>query len=170
VCVCGGGGDCVFAAPHVGLGGRVGYHICMRCSGEGTRPRVGCRHPQHTFVGDGLAFSARPAEAFQGHHSLPALHPAYTQTSFPPSLPTAVTTAAAAAAAATAPQMRETALIRAAHNGHLAVVEHLLQSGADIGARDLVRNHSGGVGGVWGEVAPCPHCGMGCGVGEEMRS
>jgi len=35
-------------------------------------------------------------------------------------------------------QMQETALIRAAHNGHLAVVEHLLQSGADIGARDLV--------------------------------
>lgn len=35
-------------------------------------------------------------------------------------------------------QMRETALIRAAHNGHLSVVEHLLQSGADISARDLV--------------------------------
>lgn len=35
-------------------------------------------------------------------------------------------------------QMKETALIRAAHNGHLAVVEHLLQSGADIAARDLV--------------------------------
>lgn len=37
-------------------------------------------------------------------------------------------------------QMRETALIRAAHNGHLAVVEHLLQSGADIAAHDLVSN------------------------------
>lgn len=35
-------------------------------------------------------------------------------------------------------KMRETALIRAAHNGHLSVVEHLIQSGADISARDLV--------------------------------
>jgi hypothetical protein len=34
--------------------------------------------------------------------------------------------------------MRETPIIRAAHNGHLAVVEHLMQSGADVGARDLV--------------------------------
>jgi hypothetical protein len=46
--------------------------------------------------------------------------------------------AAVAVAAVAVMQMRETALIRAAHNGHLSVVEHLLQSGADIGAHDLV--------------------------------
>jgi hypothetical protein len=39
--------------------------------------------------------------------------------------------------------MKETALIRAAHNGHLAVVEHLLGGGANVAARDLVRGFRG---------------------------
>ena len=35
--------------------------------------------------------------------------------------------------------MKETPLIRAAHNGHLHVVRHLLEAGADVNATDLVR-------------------------------
>ena len=35
--------------------------------------------------------------------------------------------------------MKETALIRAAHNGHLAVIKRLLAAGASIDAIDLVR-------------------------------
>lgn len=40
------------------------------------------------------------------------------------------------------PQMKESALIRAAHNGHLATVRFLLQAGADVNALDLVRNEA----------------------------
>lgn len=36
-------------------------------------------------------------------------------------------------------QMKETALIRAAHNGHLHTVKYLLERGADVNAVDLVR-------------------------------
>ena len=39
--------------------------------------------------------------------------------------------------------MRETAFIRAAHNGQLAVVEHLMEVGAMVDARDLVRGRGG---------------------------
>ena len=53
--------------------------------------------------------------------------------------------------------MRETTLIRAAHNGHLPVVEHLLQSGADIAARDLVRSSGtlGASGSATWQRLPC---------------
>jgi hypothetical protein len=43
------------------------------------------------------------------------------------------------AAGRVAPQMKESALIRAAHNGHLHSVKHLLEAGADVNALDLVR-------------------------------
>jgi hypothetical protein len=36
-------------------------------------------------------------------------------------------------------QMKESPLIRAAHNGHLHTVRHLLEAGADANALDLVR-------------------------------
>ena len=37
--------------------------------------------------------------------------------------------------------MKDTPLIRAAHNGHLHVVQYLLEQGAEVNAMDLARAH-----------------------------
>lgn len=45
------------------------------------------------------------------------------------------------AEAAVVLQMLETPLSRAAHNGHLQTVRHLLDAGADVNCLDLVRDY-----------------------------
>ena len=48
-------------------------------------------------------------------------------------------------------QMKETPLIRCAHNGHYNMVKYLVEQGADVNAIDLVREQSG-------THAPLPSC------------
>lgn len=59
--------------------------------------------------------------------------------------------------------MKETPLIRCAHNGHLQAVKMLVARGADVNALDLVRYHGNGYIAQYcaGEaVASCPQAGF----------